>query len=1259
MTHPALSRAWSTVSNLGAAAVSSAKAVGEAARGAVVGPAERQPPEGYEALFAHVTPSVFGGSPENVALPHEAERYIAERLGREGYDPDLFNFGALRCLVAHAHGSDGDDRCAPREVADGSVAYLRRYPSEEEGLRRLLAVALYRSGARLPAPPCPACGEGDAERVSAGTTVDGLGAAVQGPAWGACGSCQVGGADEVGADEVAGLAGADDVGASPAFDPSRVDAAAVSGAGRGDEVGADDLAGEADVAKGAGLAIGVAAAACSVVPGIGTAACAAGAAIASAFVALGTAIADGFHDTYHPDAATCAGQLAVVETLPSALFAGYDTLTLGGFKHTADLIHPRTGTPAEDAVQFVWYCLYVTKIRNAPGGDLHNPRDMHYKGAPDPAWPLTDPKVTHVLVDRLHKLHGNLNAPQIQPLPRTRVEAATLLAVLRSPNFKSSGILDWPETKAVLPGLRRNTGRLMHLAGETAATDPYLSTLFGGPVGPGIGDPMLPRGAHPADAAHAPPAPPGARPATHAPATHARRAALDPAAGALSALSALSAVSPAGGAAQSSAARAPAAGLPAALSATLPAISSILHASGVGDAGDVAMANVAGYHSRDPNATNVDAPAASRKLPDLGDGEDEVSGAVGVAAADGLGSADPVPYLVDQNPDRPGAATLAREVLTRLGKRRVYVALPGETLPLGASPVDPRDVGRLLLETPSDPRHGSLLLGQARLFTVPAEPPDGTGGTDRAGAPAGGTLGDLAESWRRVVATRDASPARCPCREKTAPLITAWEAFDAMTPAERYDRRDIAAIVADQWANLRAAQAAQSAAALLPPEGGDFHLDVRTEAEFLANPRPGAVNVPLDALERAIAEGRIPKGRRVVAFCAGGKRSPLAVETLRAAGWYACDGHAESCPIPEAPAAEDADGEAIVVVEVNAADAGAPPISGQRGGVSRDGGRTWSEAVAGAGSSDEAHERRVQAFAAAFDGVADRARRDADLRDRAAEPLARWRAALAGYQAVGVAGTDLDFQRHADDLGAYAWAEHLAGIDPNTLNPEQAAKDPAVALAVITERWNQLLRWLGSSPNVPANVPEIKGHIDNWQAFKKSHVSTTPSASWLIPGYGAYKAYQAVTTDASHGDDAIRGQAQDLAVAESNAASHGYRVPKLSIDADGKVTRVDLGQKTGADSPGPATPKEAAKAPITIVTAPTTPSVEALHPTATAIDEAAKAAAKAAEDAAKKAKDAASSPLTWAAVGAGALLLGKLALKAAVGAVVVEEEANQ
>jgi rhodanese-related sulfurtransferase/DNA-binding transcriptional ArsR family regulator len=64
-------------------------------------------------------------------------------------------------------------------------------------------------------------------------------------------------------------------------------------------------------------------------------------------------------------------------------------------------------------------------------------------------------------------------------------------------------------------------------------------------------------------------------------------------------------------------------------------------------------------------------------------------------------------------------------------------------------------------------------------------------------------------------------------------------------------------------------------------------LDVRPHAEFLAGHIPGALSVPLDQLDGALA--RLPRRAQVVAYCRGPYcvLAPQAVERLRAKGFKA------------------------------------------------------------------------------------------------------------------------------------------------------------------------------------------------------------------------------------------------------------------------------------------------------------------------------------------------------------------------------------
>jgi len=71
-------------------------------------------------------------------------------------------------------------------------------------------------------------------------------------------------------------------------------------------------------------------------------------------------------------------------------------------------------------------------------------------------------------------------------------------------------------------------------------------------------------------------------------------------------------------------------------------------------------------------------------------------------------------------------------------------------------------------------------------------------------------------------------------------------------------------------------------------EGGVTLLDVRPEEEFALGHLPGAVNIPVEALERRLAE--LPPGQEIVAYCRGPYcvLSVEAVAALRARGFAAC-----------------------------------------------------------------------------------------------------------------------------------------------------------------------------------------------------------------------------------------------------------------------------------------------------------------------------------------------------------------------------------
>ncbi len=62
-------------------------------------------------------------------------------------------------------------------------------------------------------------------------------------------------------------------------------------------------------------------------------------------------------------------------------------------------------------------------------------------------------------------------------------------------------------------------------------------------------------------------------------------------------------------------------------------------------------------------------------------------------------------------------------------------------------------------------------------------------------------------------------------------------------------------------------------------------LDVRTPAEFVAGHVPGALNVSHDQLPAKLAEVAAHKDKEVVLYCRSGRRTLIAEEILRGAGF--------------------------------------------------------------------------------------------------------------------------------------------------------------------------------------------------------------------------------------------------------------------------------------------------------------------------------------------------------------------------------------
>ena len=62
-------------------------------------------------------------------------------------------------------------------------------------------------------------------------------------------------------------------------------------------------------------------------------------------------------------------------------------------------------------------------------------------------------------------------------------------------------------------------------------------------------------------------------------------------------------------------------------------------------------------------------------------------------------------------------------------------------------------------------------------------------------------------------------------------------------------------------------------------------LDVRSAAEFAEGHIPGAVNIPHDVIGERVAELGPSGDRDIVVYCRSGRRSALAIETLKTAGF--------------------------------------------------------------------------------------------------------------------------------------------------------------------------------------------------------------------------------------------------------------------------------------------------------------------------------------------------------------------------------------
>ncbi len=83
-------------------------------------------------------------------LSEAARDWLQHRLTTHGVHEAARNFGGLRCYAPHKHGSD--DRCV-KATEGPRPAFLRVYPSERDGLRRLVILANLTTLSRPVDPP--------------------------------------------------------------------------------------------------------------------------------------------------------------------------------------------------------------------------------------------------------------------------------------------------------------------------------------------------------------------------------------------------------------------------------------------------------------------------------------------------------------------------------------------------------------------------------------------------------------------------------------------------------------------------------------------------------------------------------------------------------------------------------------------------------------------------------------------------------------------------------------------------------------------------------------------------------------------------------------------------------------------------------------------------------------------------------------------------------------------------------------------------
>lgn len=115
------------------------------------------------------------------------------------------------------------------------------------------------------------------------------------------------------------------------------------------------------------------------------------------------------------------------------------------------------------------------------------------------------------------------------------------------------------------------------------------------------------------------------------------------------------------------------------------------------------------------------------------------------------------------------------------------------------------------------------------------------------------------------------------CAPEPAPAPAAPEAPAASQPA--------AVAPAPASPDVATPQTAPAAPAAPAADAVPVYLDVRTPEEYAAGHVEGAVLVPYDQIAARIAELEPYRDRDMVVYCRTGRRSGIAIETLRANGF--------------------------------------------------------------------------------------------------------------------------------------------------------------------------------------------------------------------------------------------------------------------------------------------------------------------------------------------------------------------------------------